>query len=134
MTEYERGFIDGVKSKVTAELTPVITKMAGGLNQTIQEVVKTVIGNVKITAHEPVSSAKWDGYICSECNVCADYFISGDFYFDEKPNFCPNCGARMDLDSVTYDRCSNYMDCDGNCFIDDTPCDCNGNIEKCKGR
>ena len=32
------------------------------------------------------------------------------------------------------DRCSNYMDCDGNCFIDDTPCDCNGNIEKCKGR
>ena len=53
MTEYERGFIDGVKSKVTAELTPVITKMAGGLNQTIQEAVKTVIGNVKITAHEP---------------------------------------------------------------------------------
>lgn len=97
MTEYERGFIDGVKSKVTAELTPVITKMAGGLNQTIQEAVKTVIGNVKITAHEPDSSAKWDGYICSKCNVCADYFISGDFYFDEKPNFCPNCGARMDL-------------------------------------
>ena len=55
MTEYERGFIDGVKSKVTAELTPVITKIAGGLNQTIQEAVKTVIGNVKITAHEPAN-------------------------------------------------------------------------------
>lgn len=62
MTEYERGFIDGVRSKVAAELTPVITKMAGGLNQTIQEVVKTVIGNVKITAHEPASDdqpVKW---------------------------------------------------------------------------
>lgn len=45
---------------------------------------------------------KWDGYICSECSVCADYFISGDFYyFDEKPNFCPNCGADMRGD--TYD-------------------------------
>lgn len=44
---------------------------------------------------QPVKCGKWDGYICSECNVCADYFISGDFYFDEKPNFCPNCGARM---------------------------------------
>jgi rubrerythrin len=44
---------------------------------------------------KPVKRGKWDGYICSECNVCADYFISGDFYFDEKPNFCPNCGADM---------------------------------------
>ena len=33
---------------------------------------------------------------CSECNVCADYFISGDFWFDERPNYCPNCGAKMD--------------------------------------
>ncbi len=44
---------------------------------------------------ELVRHGKWDGYVCSECNVCADYFISGDFYFDEKPNFCPNCGAKM---------------------------------------
>lgn len=44
-----------------------------------------------------VKHGKWDGYLCSECNVYADYFISGyDFDFDEKPNFCPNCGARMD--------------------------------------
>lgn len=46
----------------------------------------------------PIKRGKWDGYICSECHVCADYFISGDFYFDEDPNFCPNCGARMDGD------------------------------------
>ena len=45
---------------------------------------------------QPVKRGKWDGYICSECNVCADYFISGDFYFDEKPDYCPNCGARME--------------------------------------
>ena len=64
------------------------------------------------------------GYICSACGK----------YVPCKGNYCSECGARMDLDSVTHDRCSNYMDCDGNCFIDDTPCDCNGNIEKCKGR
>ena len=52
---------------------------------------------------QPVKHGKWDGYICSECNVCADYFISGDFYFDEKPNFCPNCGARMDLKDGEYE-------------------------------
>lgn len=64
------------------------------------------------------------GYICSACGK----------YVPCKGNYCSECGARMDLDSVTHDRCSNYMDCDGSCFIDDTPCDCNGNIEKCKGR
>ena len=50
---------------------------------------------------QSVKHGRWDGYICSECNVCADYFISGDFYFDEKPNFCPNCGARMIKDGDT---------------------------------
>ena len=53
---------------------------------------------------QPVKRGKWDGYICSECNVCADYFISGDFYFDEKPNFCPNCGARMDDDKKESEK------------------------------
>ncbi len=50
---------------------------------------------------QPVKHGRWDGYICSECNECADYFVSGDFYFDEKPNFCPNCGAKMDGDRTT---------------------------------
>ena len=54
-----------------------------------------VVGTVEAADVQPVKYGKWDGYICSECNVCADYFISGDFYFDEKPNFCPNCGAKL---------------------------------------
>lgn len=48
---------------------------------------------------EPVKHGRWDKYVCSECNVCADYFMSGDVYFDEEPNFCPNCGAKMDGDA-----------------------------------
>jgi len=56
-----------------------------------------VIKNAPAADVQPVKHGKWNGYTCSECNVCTDYFVSGDFYFDEKPNFCPNCGARMDL-------------------------------------
>lgn len=66
---------------------------------------------------------------CSNCGHILS-FMNGY----PKSKYCDECGARMDLNAVTYDRCSNYMDCDGNCFIDDTTCDCDGNIEKCKGR
>lgn len=69
-----------------------------------------------------------------KCSCCKKYNTVTFALSLNKPNFCHHCGARMDLNSVTHDRCSNYMDCDGNCFIDDTPCDCDGNIEKCKGR
>ncbi len=36
-------------------------------------------------------------YICSECGKYAEYFISGtEVWWDRvKPNFCPNCGAKM---------------------------------------
>ena len=63
------------------------------------ELLSKVSGAVEAADVQPVRRGKWDGYICSECNVCADYFISGDFYFDEKPDYCPNCGARMDGDT-----------------------------------
>ena len=65
----------------------------------ITKAVKETIEKLNAEGYEVVKHGKWDGYICSECNVCADYFISGDFYFDEKPNFCPYCGARMDGDN-----------------------------------
>ena len=49
---------------------------------------------------QPVKRSKWDEYVCQNCNVSADYFISGnEFYFDEKPHFCPNCGADMRKES-----------------------------------
>ena len=37
-------------------------------------------------------------YICSECNEHADKFIGGteDWWDLEKPNYCPNCGAKME--------------------------------------
>lgn len=101
MTEYERGFIDGVKSKVEAELTPTIIKMTDGLSQTIQEAIKTVIGNVKITANEP--AADKHGYWVEEeprvlkCSVCGEYApmnYLGQNCIDSR--YCPWCGTKMD--------------------------------------
>lgn len=35
-------------------------------------------------------------YRCSNCNSYADEHIGGhEWYTADKPNFCPNCGARM---------------------------------------
>lgn len=59
------------------------------------ECVEDMLDSMEVYEAEPVKHGKWCGYLCSECNEYADYFVSGDFYFDEKPNFCPNCGARM---------------------------------------
>ena len=70
---------------------------SGDFDEYASHDVPNVLRNMPFADVQPVKRGKWGGYICSECNVCADYFISGDFYFDEKPNFCPNCGARMDL-------------------------------------
>ena len=45
----------------------------------ITKVVKETIEKLNAEGYTVVKHGKWDGYICSECNVCADYFISGDF-------------------------------------------------------
>lgn len=108
-----------------------------------------VIDKVEATDVQPVKHGRWlnhhaiwinqskiEGWFvqakCSKCekwaHVMNPYTKSVDY------ECCPHCGVKMDLDGVTPNRCSNYMDCDGSCFIDDTPCECGGNIEKCKGR
>ncbi len=96
-----------------------------------------IVDDVKAADVQPDKHGRWecvghdDTTYWYRCSICGHEEHDNMTKHD---NYCSNCGARMDLDSVTHDRCSNYMDCDGNCFIDDTPCDCNGNIEKCKGR
>ena len=85
---------------------------------------------------QPVKRGRWENTNTpaqlrySNCDVI--HYIAQ--YPHGEINYCPNCGARMGENNVSQDRCSNYMDCDGNCFIDDTPCDCGGDTNKCKGR
>lgn len=39
-------------------------------------------------------------FVCSECSRSASYFIGGseNWWNTEKPNYCPNCGARMEVE------------------------------------
>lgn len=42
-----------------------------------------------------VKHGKWEFGRCTNCNTPPDDFVSGDYWIDYKPNFCPNCGADM---------------------------------------
>ena len=57
----------------------------------------------------PVRHGRWVDHCvrdwrCSECGDKIIKFRSVDGYcYDDKPNFCPNCGAKMDLNGETED-------------------------------
>lgn len=48
----------------------------------------------------PVRHGRWDGGTCTHCKLPWDYNMvqnADDWgYMDPMPNFCPNCGAKMD--------------------------------------
>lgn len=48
--------------------------------------------------YEERKIGKWHYYRCSECkNVCT-YFLRGSYIIEKRPNYCPNCGAKMEAD------------------------------------
>lgn len=42
-------------------------------------------------------TGKWNYYRCSECKCLCTYFLSGDYVIKKRPNYCPNCGAKMEM-------------------------------------
>ena len=48
----------------------------------------------------PVVHGRWDGNDCTVCKLPWNYNMVQDAddwgYFDPMPDYCPNCGARMD--------------------------------------
>ena len=48
-------------------------------------------------------TGKWHYYRCSECKCLCTYFLKGSYMIDveKRPNYCPNCGAKMEVDDRT---------------------------------
>ena len=74
MNEYERGFIDGIKSNVSAELTPTLINVSRTMLEMLKPVLSTALDNAlnDNNAITPVENGM---------------------------KYCPNCGSRMDGDS-----------------------------------
>ena len=123
MTEYERGFIDGIKSKVSAELTPTLINVSKTMLEMLKPVLSTALENalndnnaITETDVQPVKRGHWKDImmseatgwdlsltggrdavcetVCSVCGNCCAFGGDGDLYLSP---YCPNCGAKMDL-------------------------------------
>lgn len=55
----------------------------------------------------PVRHGRWDGDTCTSCNLPWNYNMTQNAqdwgYFDPMPDYCPNCGARMN-EEVKHER------------------------------
>lgn len=52
----------------------------------------------------PVVHGRWDGDNCTACKLPWNYNMTQDAddwgYFDPMPDYCPNYGAKMDLEAL----------------------------------
>ena len=52
----------------------------------------------------PVVHGRWDGDNCTACKLPWNYNMTQDAddwgYFDPMPDYCPNCGAKMNLEAL----------------------------------
>lgn len=56
------------------------------------------------TAPEDCQRYNQHDYKCSICNIHADYFVFGyEWDIGKAPNFCPHCGAEMEVDILAVD-------------------------------
>ena len=70
-----------------------------GYEQGVMDTVN-VMGSQNIIEVEPVRHGWWvdkmvRDWHCSECGKKARF---DGYCYDDKPNYCPNCGAKMDLE------------------------------------
>lgn len=65
--------------------------------------VETIIKDAPAADVAPVVHGRWDGDTCTACKLPWKYNMVQDAddwgYFDPMPDYCPNCGARMDCDA-----------------------------------
>lgn len=64
------------------------------------ESVLEYVENLPAADVAPVVHGRWDGDTCTACKLPWKYNMVQDAddwgYFDPMPDYCPNCGAKMD--------------------------------------
>lgn len=62
--------------------------------------VKSMVSKAPLADVAPVVHGQWDGDTCTACKLPWKYNMVQDAddwgYFDPMPDYCPNCGAKMD--------------------------------------
>lgn len=77
----------------------------GGLNAYEKAYCIDIVRKIAAADVTPVRHGRWVDHCvrdwrCSECGDKIIKFRSVDGYcYDDKPNFCPNCGAKMDKEA-----------------------------------
>ena len=64
--------------------------------------IRGKLETMPVTDGVPVRRGRWDGDTCTSCNLPWNYNMTQNAqdwgYFDPMPDYCPNCGAKMDLE------------------------------------
>lgn len=110
MTEYERGFIDGIKSKVSAELTPTLINVSKTMLEMLKPVLSTALENalndnnaITDTDVQPVKCCRMiplepdcrgytDVFICTNCH---QHIHLGFIRKEYSGSYCLECGAEV---------------------------------------
>lgn len=93
------------REKLRMELRKLFTEYHRAIEKWLAYAVEYVIDDALIVEAEPVKHGRWINGKCSECGC--DRVITKVYRDDEvtwiatyRDNYCPNCGAKMDLEEV----------------------------------
>ena len=67
---------------------------------TAKKLVRSIVRRTPVADVAPVVHGRWDGDNCTVCKLPWNYNLTQNAddwgYFDPMPDYCPNCGAKMD--------------------------------------
>ena len=82
------------------EAMEIVKRTSGDYAAAFVEIRRLPAADVKPTVHGRWIDHMVRDWCCSECGEEIDKVRKVDGYcYDDKPNYCPNCGAKMDGDA-----------------------------------